>query len=149
MTERLLFSIKPEFSSAEIIRRGVKSALDDWLSAVHDSRASDFCQVVSELVNNAIEHGKCSSIEAEFIIEDEKAVFTLRSDGVQFDPTSIKAKMPDLDDKNELPDGGYGLAIIAQLADEFTYWNDGGRNVTVVSKYFGKPAEGGAYGDQG
>lgn len=149
MSERVLFSIKPEFSSAEIVRKGVKSALDDWLAAVHDSRINDFCQVVSELVNNAIEHGGCSRIEAEFMIEDEKAVFTLRTDGVQFDPTSIKAKMPDLDEKSELPDGGYGLAIITQLADEFTYRNDGGRNVTVVSKYLGKPVEGGAYGDQG
>lgn len=138
MTDRILFSIKPEFSSAEIVRKGVKSALNDWLAAVHDSRINEFCQVVSELVNNAIEHGRCTSIEGEFRVADDKAVFTLTTDGVAFDPTQQNAEMPDFDDNGCLPEGGYGLAIINLLADEFIYNNVDGKNVTVVTKIFGK-----------
>lgn len=138
MTANVLFSIKPEFSSAEIVRKGVKSALNDWLGSVMDSRIDDFCQVVSELVNNAVEHGRCSSIEGEFRTEDDKALFTLKTDGVVFDPTAGKARMPDFDEKGDLPEGGYGLAIIHQLADEFAYSCLDGKNVTVVAKLFGK-----------
>jgi len=138
MTAKVLFSIKPEFSSAEIVRKGVKAALNEWLGLVRDSRIDDFCQVVSELVNNAVEHGRCTSIEGEFRTEDDKALFTLTTDGVAFDPTAGKASMPDLDEKDDLPEGGYGLAIISQLADEFAYSYQEDRNVTVVAKLFGK-----------
>lgn len=138
MTANVLFLIKPEFNSTEIVRRGVKAALHDWLGLVRDSRIDDFCLVVSELVNNAIEHGRCTSIEGEFRTEDERALFTLTTDGVTFDPTVRKAKMPDFDEKDDLPEGGYGLAIINQLADEFAYRCLEGKNVTVVAKLFGK-----------
>lgn len=138
MTDKLLFSIKPEFRSAENVRTGVKAALNDWLGSVRDSRLDEFCQVVSELVNNAVEHGHCASIEGELRIEDEKALFTLTTDGVEFDPTAINAKMPDFDEKDDLPEGGYGLAIIAQLSDELCYKYKDGKNVTVVVKLFGK-----------
>lgn len=149
MSERVLFSIKPEFSSAEIVRKGVKSALNDWLAVVHDSRINEFCQVVSELVNNAIEHGHCTSIEGEFRTDDERAVFTLTTDGVKFDPTARKAKMPDFDEKGCLPEGGYGLAIINMLSDEFSYDNVDGKNVTVVTKIFSKYGQiGGGDGDK-
>ena len=138
MTAKVLFSIEPVFSSTEIVRRGVKAALHDCLGLVRDSRIDDFCQVISELVNNAIEHGRCTSIEGEFRTEDDKALFTLITDGVAFDPTARKARMPDFDEKNDLPESGYGLAIINQLADEFSYSCLEGKNVTVVAKLFGK-----------
>lgn len=138
MTAKVLFSIKPEFSSAEIVRKGVKSALNDWLGSVRDPRIDDFCQVVSELVNNAVEHGRCTSIEGELRTEKDKALFTLVTDGVAFDPTVKQARMPDFDEKDDLPEGGYGLAIISQLSDEFTYSCLEGKNKTVVAKLFGK-----------
>ncbi|NVN98168.1 MAG: ATP-binding protein [Geobacteraceae bacterium] len=138
MTEKFQISIKPEFKSAETVRTKVKSTLDGLLSAVSEEKVDEFCQAVSELINNAIEHGHCSNIECELKVENEKAVFTLDTDGVLFDPTSVKARMPDFDERNELPEGGYGLAIIIQLSDEFTYRNEGNRNITVVTKIIGK-----------
>lgn len=138
MTAGVRFSIKPEFSSTETVRRGVKSAINDWLGSDQDTRVNDFCQAVSELVNNAVEHGHCTCIEGELRIEDEKAVFALTTDGVAFDPTAIKTKMPDFDDKGNLPEGGYGIAIINRLSDEFSYNRVKGKNVTVVAKLFGK-----------
>lgn len=147
MTEKFQISIKPEFKSSETIRKRVKSALDGLDGAVSAENVDEFCQAVSELINNAIEHGQCSSIECELKVEDEKAVFTLHTDGLLFDPTSVKARMPDFDEKNELPEGGYGLAIINQLSDEFTYSNEGNKNMTIITKNIGKPFKGGAYGD--
>lgn len=136
MTGKVVFSIKPELIGAELIRRGVKATLNEWLDTATDSRIDDFCQVISELVNNAIEHGRCSSLEGELRTEDDKAFFTLTSDGVAFDPTAVKAEMPDFDEKNDLPEGGYGLAIINQLSDECAYRYHDGKNIMIVSKRF-------------
>lgn len=138
MKDKFLFSMKPEFSATETVRRGVKSALDDWLGGRSDSRADDFCQVVSELVNNAVEHGECSTLQGELSIEGGKVSFTMTTDGIPFDPTAKKAKMPDFDEKDDLPEGGYGLAIINQLSDEFSYSYQDSKNVTVVVKLFGR-----------
>ncbi len=136
MENKVLFSIKPEFSSTEIIRKKVKEELAIRLGSGEDSRIDEFCQVVSELVNNAVEHGRCVCIEGELKLEAAKALFTLKTDGVAFDPTARKAKMPDFDEKDDLPEGGYGLAIIEQLSDEFSYKFQDGKNVTVVAKLF-------------
>jgi len=46
--------------------------------------------------------------------------------------------MPDFDDHNDLPEGGYGLAIIHRLADEFIYRYADGKNMTTVAKLIGK-----------
>lgn len=138
MTDKLIFSIKPESSSAEIVRKRVKDALSGWIGLDQDSSVDDFCQIVSELVNNAVEHGHCTSMEGEFRTENDKASFTLITDGVAFDPTARKAKMPEFDEKDDLPEGGYGLAIIDQLSDEFSYSRVNGKNVTVVAKLFVK-----------
>jgi anti-sigma regulatory factor (Ser/Thr protein kinase) len=138
MTAGVRFPIKPEFSSTEIVRKRVKSAINDWLGSDQDARVNDFCQAVSELLNNAVEHGHCTCIEGELLLENEKAVFALTTDGVAFDPTARKTKMPDFDDKGDLPEGGYGIAIINQLTDEFSYNHLNGKNVTIIAKLFNK-----------
>jgi anti-sigma regulatory factor (Ser/Thr protein kinase) len=148
MIEKVLFSIKPEFSGAELVRRGVKAALNKWLCSTSDSRIDDFCQVISELVNNAIEHGRCTSLAGELRTESDNALFTLTTDGVAFDPTARKAEMPDFDEKNNLPEGGYGLAIINQLSDECKYRYHDGKNVMIVSKHFSKRVQGDTHGNK-
>jgi anti-sigma regulatory factor (Ser/Thr protein kinase) len=52
-----------------------------------------------------------------------------------FDPTRGEVAMPDFDRNGELPVGGYGLAIIRQLADTVSYTYRDGRNVTAVNKH--------------
>jgi len=147
MTVKWLFSIKPEFRSAEIVRNGVKAALNDWLGMASDSRIDDFCQVITELVNNAVEHGRCTFLSGELRTEDEKALFSLITDGVAFDPTAGKAEMPDFDENNNLPEGGYGLAIINQLSDGCDYRHHDGKNEMIVSKLFPKRIQEDIHGD--
>lgn len=149
MTEKWLFSIKPEFKSAEIVRRGVKAALNEWLGMAGDSRIDDFCQVISELVNNAVEHGHCTFLSGELRTEDDRALFSLITDGIAFDPTAEKAAMPDFDADHNLPEGGYGLAIINQLSDECDYRYHDGKNEMTVSKLFPKRVREDTYGDKG
>jgi anti-sigma regulatory factor (Ser/Thr protein kinase) len=146
MTGKWVFSIKPEFRSAEIVRRGVKAALNEWLGKASDSRIDDFCQVITELVNNAIEHGRCTFLAGELTTEGDKALFSLITDGVSFDPTAEKAEMPVFDENNNLPEGGYGLAIINQLSDDCDYRYHDGKNETIVSKLFPKRVKEDTYG---
>jgi len=148
MTGKWMFSIKPEFRSAETVRRGVKAALNDWLGIESDSRVDDFCQVISELVNNAVEHGRCTFLAGELRTEDDRALFSLITDGVAFDPTTGKAEMPDFDENNNLPEGGYGLAIINQLSDECDYRHHDGKNEMIVSKLFPKRVQEDTNGDK-
>lgn len=143
------FIIKPQFKSVDAARKIIKGVLGDWLGSVDDEKSDEFCQIISELANNAVEHGMCECIDAELRLEDEWAFFTLTTDGVPFDSTVPTAGMPVPDETNELPEGGYGLAIIRHLADIFTYRNVNGKNVTIVGKQFCKKSQGGENGDQG
>lgn len=148
MTAKWFFSIKPELKSAEIVRKGVKDALNEWLDTESDSRIDDFCQAISELVNNAVEHGRCTFLAGELRTEDGKALFSLITDGIAFDPTAGKTEMPDFDENNNLPEGGYGLAIINQLSDECAYRYHDGKNEMIVSKLFPERVQGDTHGDK-
>ncbi len=134
MMERFEFSLDAQFKSVEMVRKRIRTVLLERLSRAALPCINDFCQVVSELVNNAVEHGTCKIIEGELAIGDNNISFTLVTHGVRFDPTATDATMPELDQNNELPEGGYGLAIIRQLSDAFTYKYLDGRNITTVSK---------------
>lgn len=132
------FKFEPDFTSSEKIRKELLHALHKVQgSACEPAMADDLCQIVSELVNNAVEHGKISYLLGELVVGKNRVAFTLTTDGIPFDPTGVNAVMPDFDDHNNLPEGGYGLAIIRRLADEFFYRYADGKNMTTVAKLFG------------
>jgi len=133
----MTFSLGPEFSSVDELRRAVDKALQGWFgTAAIKSAATDFCQIIGELVNNAIEHGGCRVIEAKLYLDKERALFTLVTDGAFFDTASSPAVMPEVDAAGELPEGGFGLAIIRELADSLHYEYRDGKNITEVGKIF-------------
>jgi anti-sigma regulatory factor (Ser/Thr protein kinase) len=131
------FSLEPCFSSVDRVRRGVQSALNDWFGGGENRReTADFCQVIGELVNNAVEHGGCTVIEATLRLEPDRARFTLVTDGKCFDTAASPAVMPEFDPDGELPEGGFGLAIIRRLSDGLRYAYRDGKNITEVVKEF-------------
>ena len=132
----LSLKLEPNFSSSEKIRKELLKAVHTVHGNSRMPAADDFCQIVSELVNNAVEHGQSSFLHADISVDNEQATFTLTTDGIPFDPTMIKATMPDFDEHNDLPEGGYGLAIIHKLSDSFFYRFKEGNNVTTVVKLF-------------
>jgi anti-sigma regulatory factor (Ser/Thr protein kinase) len=133
----LTYSLEPAFSSADAVRRDVAVAMQEWFGdAGAGATAADFCQVIGELVNNAVEHGECTVMEAKLRLDGEGACFTLVTDGKPFDTTAGTAAMPDFDADGELPEGGFGLAIIRKLSDSLHYEFRDGKNITEVSKIF-------------
>lgn len=133
--EQFKFPLEVQFSSAETLREKIKAILLARFSGLALPCIDDFCQVVSELVNNGVEHGQCSLMEGEFIVDAHAVSFTLITDGIRFDSTITEAAMPDFGQDGELPTGGYGLAIIRQLSDAFTYDYTDGKNMTTVMKH--------------
>lgn len=147
MTDILEILIDPEFKSADVVRGKVRAFLSDWSGGSCEDQVDDFCLLTSELLNNAIEHGGCNSIRCTLRLDGEDAIFSLFSDGTLFDPTAVEACMPVFNSGGELPEGGYGLAIINRLADGFTYRCVDGMNLTVVSKRFVNRVNGGNNGN--
>ena len=137
MINRLEFLMEHEFSSVETVRKKVRAALlESFPGASAEKAADDFCQAVSELLNNAVKHGGGSEIRAELLLERDRATFRLVTDGIQFDPFSGNAVMPEVDKDGHLPSGGFGLAIIRVLADNMNYEYRNGKNITEISKVF-------------
>lgn len=136
---RFTFKFEPDFTSAEKFRKELLHALHTVQGhSCETTVADDLCQIVSELINNAVEHGKSSYLLGELTVGRNRLAFTLTTDGMPFDPTGVNAVMPDFDEHNNLPEGGYGLAIIRRLADEFIYRYADGKNMTTVAKLIGK-----------
>lgn len=132
--ERFSFSLAAEFNSVEMVRKRIRGVLLARFGAAAHAPIDDFCLIVTELVNNGVEHGGCCTIDGELLVDDQEASFMLATKGVRFDPTAVEATMPEFDRQGELPEGGYGLAIIRQLADRFTYRYQDGTNMTTIAK---------------
>lgn len=136
VTRRMFISFEPTFGNIDMVRAAVRGVCADFFQ-LDDGGASimDFCLIVTELMNNAVEHSGASVLDAEIILSDCEAVFRLISEGTGFDPTQT-AKMPGLQQDGDLPEGGYGLALIQTLADGMQYERREDSNMVTLRKRF-------------
>jgi anti-sigma regulatory factor (Ser/Thr protein kinase) len=118
-----------------MVRAAVSGICGDFFS-LGDQATSvlDFSLIITELMNNAVEHADTGVLDAEIILTEQEAVFRLISAGKGFDPTQT-ATMPDLE-QDELPEGGYGLALIQALADGMEYERRENKNMVTLRKRF-------------
>lgn len=91
--------------------------------------------VLSEAATNAIVHGNENNPGKKVVIEvfsgDDKIVFTVSDEGQGFDPSSL----PDpLSEENLLKQGGRGVFLIEQFADEVEYRNEGSTVVLTFNR---------------
>jgi len=134
-TRKLCITFEPTSANVDMVRAAVSGVCIDFFHLdCNAASVMDFCLIVTELMNNAVEHSTAESLEAEIRLSDHEAVFLLISAGECFDPTQSVA-MPDLED-GELPEGGYGLALIQALADGMEYERQGNRNMVTLRKTF-------------
>lgn len=100
-----------------------------------DFKDSDFDRIMlalSEAVNNAIIHGNQQNPEKKVNIntklDDSTLVVSVQDEGEGFDPYSI----PDpLKEENLLNEGGRGVYLIKQYADEVRF-SEGGTKITIT-----------------
>lgn len=135
-TRRLRISFEPAFGNVDMVRAAVRGVCTDFFQLADSAESvMDFCLIVTELMNNAVEHSASGLLDAEILLSDNEAVFCLISEGTGFDPTHT-AVMPGLEQDGELPDGGYGLALIQALADGMEYERRENRNMVTLRKRF-------------
>jgi anti-sigma regulatory factor (Ser/Thr protein kinase) len=133
---RLLISFVPAFENINMVRSAVKGVCTDFFKLPETSPSiMDFCLIICELMNNAVEHSHADMLTAEIILSDYEATFRLISRGPAFDPTTA-AVMPNPEHGEELAEGGYGLAIIQSLADGMEYEHREDRNMVSLRKTF-------------
>lgn len=137
---RLTITFEPTFDNVDMVRAAVSGVCTDYFHLPCDAAVTmDFCLIVSELMNNAVEHADSNLLAAEILLAKDEAIFRLTSDGPGYDPTR-KAEMPDVE-QDELPEGGFGLALIQALADGMEYECMGNKNMVTLRKLFPAGAE--------
>ncbi|MDD5287016.1 MAG: ATP-binding protein [Desulfuromonadaceae bacterium] len=135
-TRRLLITFEPAFGNVDMVRAAVRGICADFFKlACNAASIMDFCIIVTELLNNAVEHSSAKVLDIELILSDHEAVFRLISEGNGFDPT-VTAVMPSLEPEDDLPEGGYGLALIQSLADGMEYERRENWNMVTLRKVF-------------
>lgn len=135
-TGRLSISFEPTFGNVDMVRAAVRGVCTDFFRLTDNAESiMDFCLIVTELMNNAVEHSNAEKLEVEIMLSGHEAVFRLIFDGAGFDPTMTTA-MPAFEQDAELPEGGYGLALIQALADGMEYECRENRNMVTLRKVF-------------
>lgn len=136
----LRISFEPTFANVDMVRAAVNGICSDFFHlGCNAASVLDFSLIVTELMNNAVEHADTGILDAEILLSDQEAVFRLTSGGKSFDPT-LTAVMPDIK-QDELPEGGYGLALIQALADGMEYERRDNKNMVTLRKTFSMKAE--------
>lgn len=98
---------------------------------------SELLMAATETMNNAVEHSGAKEVEIELIGEGHGLIFRVLTAGNRFDPPADVA-FPDLDGPDGLPEGGFGLAIISEMADSVQYDYRDGKNIVTLTKYISK-----------
>ena len=109
----------------------IEGILRGW--GIEESVIADIAISVSELVNNAINHGnKYSSekmVKVEIGKEDSSVKITVADQGSGFNPNDIANPV---DDNNLLKEVGRGLFIVKSLMDSIEFHpSDKGSKVTI------------------
>ncbi|MBI5076106.1 MAG: ATP-binding protein [Nitrospirae bacterium] len=135
MDERIIsLRFKPVFENVDSARVAVHNACrEHYLQPGSDTLTDELLLAATEAMNNAVEHSGTEEVEVEVIAREQSLVFRLITAGEQFDPTA-SAAFPDLDADEELPEGGFGRALIAEMTDSVTYEYREGRNILTLEK---------------
>ncbi len=115
----------------------VEAFLRDW--GLNESTVADIAISVSELVNNAVEHGNATKVSAD----DDRAVkvtvrkianavkISVADRGHGFDPTEIDDPLAD---ENLLKAAGRGIFIVRNLMDEVDVKTTPDGTVVTITK---------------
>lgn len=136
MGRRILsLTCKPVFKDVDSARIAVQNACkDQHPEPGAETLIRDLLLAATEAMNNAVEHSGSRDMEVEVFAEPQSLVFRMITAGERFDPT-IGAAFPDLDAAEELPEGGFGRALIAEMVDNMKYEYVEGRNILTLEKY--------------
>jgi anti-sigma regulatory factor (Ser/Thr protein kinase) len=130
-TRSLNMAFPADFASVDQARNRIQILCRDVFPTSTEA-VTDFCLAINEAMNNAVEHSGCPVVEIELQTDESSMTFRMRTSGKRFDPTR-KASFPELDEQKDLPEGGYGLALIQAFVDRLDYeYRDGKNTLTLI-----------------
>jgi len=97
-------------------------------ASLSDDETSTFMLLLSEAVDNAVEHGNQYDADKNVFVDIEisktEIVAKVTDEGEGFD-TEVSTSRNPLDEENLLNTGGRGIFIIKQLSDSLEFLNNG------------------------
>lgn len=140
-TRRLLISFEPVFANVDMVRAAVWGICIDFFQLpINAASIMDFCLIVTELMNNTLEHANAKEFHAELLLSEHEALFRLIYDGDLFDPTAAATPVSRNQDA-DFPESGYSLALILALADGTEYERLESSNRVSLRKTFPATSE--------
>ncbi|MHB8828117.1 MAG: ATP-binding protein [Syntrophales bacterium] len=137
----LTIEFEPTFANVDVARSAITGICQRTFSNPDlESLTMDFSLAVTEAMTNAVEHSGTKTIIVKIAVTATAIIFKMTTDGVEFDPTA-PASFPDLNSSNDLPEGGFGLALIRELVDRTAYEYRNGKNIFTLEKIFSYPGE--------
>lgn len=134
-TRRLMISLEPAFGNVDMVRALVKGICTDFFQLPENSASiMDFCLIVTELMNDAVKHAKSPVLDLELVLSDHEVIFRLMTADA-CDLTAATA-LPGDESDEELPDDGYGLALIRLLSNGMECEHLEHRNTVTLRKSF-------------
>lgn len=130
----LLLRLPPTFENVDRVRLAIQELCRERCRHPGvEAALGDLLLAATEAMNNAVEHAQAAEMQVEFVAGARTLGFRLLTAGAPFDPTR-GACFPDLDAPEGLPEGGFGRALIAALADTVAYEYRQGTNVLSLEK---------------
>ena len=122
----------------EYVADTVDRALDHLISqGIDDSLASICMLALTEAINNVVEHSykedHSGDIELKIFVNQGSLVFRILDTGIE-PPDNIFSANKGMPDPEDLPEGGWGLAVIDTVMDDITYTNSNGINQLELTK---------------
>ena len=141
--DRMLLTLKcePVFSDVDEARKAVQNVCKaEYGHPGSEEAINELLLAVTEAMNNAVEHSGAGEIGIEVFAGQEGPIVRIITEGKRFDPT-VGVSFPDLDAVDELPEGGFGKALIMEMADSVTYEYCAGKNIFSLGKKIHKKEE--------
>lgn len=130
----LSLRLPPTFENVDKVRDAVRElGRDRYRQPGAAALLGDLLLAITEAMNNAVEHACAAEMEVDVVAGDRSLTFRMQTAGEPFNPTA-GISFPDLDAPGGLPEGGFGLALMAALTDRVTYQYLGRKNVLTLEK---------------
>ena len=127
-------TVAPTFENVDAVRTEVEKLCREMFPGDDArSRIGDVLLAATEIMNNAVEHSGADAMEIDASVEGDGVTFRLSTLSAMFDPTA-NVSMPVMGEDADLPEGGFGLALIREMMDSVEYEYSGGRNILTMRK---------------
>ena len=132
--DSLSFTIAPLYDEIDHARaKIIEFCRKHYSGEEFEASIGDLALAATEAMNNVVEHTRSSQVKIEMSVQDNQIIFRVSNSEARFDPTRENSTST-TQKGDDFPEGGFGLSIMKQLADQLSYDYVDGRNVLTIVK---------------